>query len=1308
MTGAPIHRVFEAIATSSPTSVAITTEYETLTYGELNERAERIARYLRSRGVRQGTYVPLCMKRSAELILGMLGVLRAEGAYVPIDPGYPKERLRFILDEVDSPIVLAAAETVDLLPETGAAVICIDRDWRTIESVQDGFEGEQSGSGGTDPACVVFTSGSTGTPKGVIVPHGGIVDLVVDANYIDLGPSDRIAHISNVGFDAASFEIWGALLNGARLIIIPGRISSEPRELAAELQRHKISVLLLTTALFELLAAWNGAIFGGVRRLLVGGDVVNPKWMRRVLVSGQPPERLLHVYGPTECATFATVYLVTSVPEDAVRIPIGWPISKTTAYVLDGERKPVSIGTPGELCLAGPRLAKGYLNRPELTRDKFVHVLFDNGGSERIYRTGDLVRCLPDGSIEFMGRIDRQLKIRGYRVEPAEIESRLNAHPSIASSVVMARRDPSGQASLVAFFIVQENQPAPFPAELSAHLSVTLPDYMLPSVFVRKWEWPLSAHGKVDHGALLETLRADRDQGETASASASEQALRELCRKVIGKSFLGLDESLIAHGLHSLSAANLAWMIEEEFDVRLKLSEILNKPTIAGVLALLEERQNGNGEIPDPRLEVRTVRPHRIPLSFPQEQIWFLEKLHPHLNSYRFQSLLHCHGALDFGALEATLNQMVSRHEILRTLFVAEDDMPRQEIRPYVAFSLPLEDLRAWPADARQGQLDLLIHEELRRPFDSAAGPLIRWRLFQVDDNEFKLLHTEHHFLHDGWGYGILLGELYAIYKALSEKEDLPWDSSPTQFADFALWQREAMVSGAWDKQLGFWKKELAGCPPPPSLPSDRRMSVWRTFEGRQIRRPFPQAVWEELGRVCSRHGVTRFAWLHAAFQLFIHRYTGAEDFCVGSGFANRRDPRLRGMLGMVINTLPIRARFEGVNSFQELAQRASQALRKASDNQELPFERVVQEINPRREANANPFFNTCVGAYEDVFPHFQSDRLEITSDDALACGQVKFDLMALLVPSKSGCGENSSPKSRAPLVLWEFSTELFDVSTGVQMLDHFLHLAESSVRQPDAPIGRLPLMSRDEEERVLRLGRSPSPPLDDRRVDTVFDRVARSFPDRVAVEWEGGTLSYGELNERASRLARYLRAQGVANGVRVGLCMDRCAEMIIGMLGILKAGGTYVPLDPTYPSERLDFMRKDAEATLILSIERFAESIASLGIKVILLDRDQSLIESFPGEEIPDFSAPNDLAYVIFTSGSTGQPKGVVVSHRAIVRLVVNTNYVSLGPEDRVAHLSNVCFDAATFEIWGALLTGGCIVLIPENRGPRPPSFRR
>ncbi len=1093
-----------------------------------------------------------------------------------------------------------------------------------------------------------------------------------------------------LGFDAASFEI-GSLLNGAQLVIIPRRISSEPRELAAELRRRDISVLLLTTALFELMAAWDGGIFGGLRRLLVGGDVVNPQWMRRVLLSGRAPEQILHVYGPTECSTVATTFVVAEVAEDAARLPIGWPISSTTAYVLDSKRKPVPVGTPGELCLGGPRLAKGYLNRPELTREKFVQLSLENGRSERIYRTGDLVRSLPDGSIEFIGRIDRQMKIRGYRVEPAEIESRLNAHPAIAASVVMARRDLSGQASLVAFFIVGEGQPALSSAGLSAYLAVTLPDYMIPSAFVQKSEWPLSAHGKVDRDALLESLRTEHREEETAASNDSERALRELCRKVIGTSSIGLDESLIAYGLHSLSAANLAWMIEEKFQVRVRLSEILEKPSFGGLLALVEGKKHTDANGTDPRLEVRTVRPRAIPLSFPQEQIWFLEKLHPHLNSYRFQSLLHFRGALDVGVLEATLNRMVSRHEILRTVFLSEEEFPRQEIRPHVPFRLIPEDLRGMAEGVRQRELDRLIREELRRPFDLKAGPLIRWRLFQWDDNAFELLHTEHHFLHDGWGYGVFLAELYATYKALSGKKDVALSHALIQFADFALWQRDAMASGAWDHQLAFWQKELAGCPVPPTLPSDRLIGVPRTFAGSQIRRPFPQALWDELGSVCSREGVTRFAWIHAAFQLFVHRYTGAEDFCVGSGFANRRDPRLQKMLGMVINTLPIRARFAGVTTFRDLARRASQALRSASDNQELPFERVVQEMNPHRDANANPFFNTCIGAYEDAFPHFQTDRLEITSDDAIACGQVKFDLMALLIPPKHGSVDFA--RSAAPLVLWEFSTELFDVSAGERMLDHFLHLVESCVREPDGAVEGLSMMSERERNQVLAFGRGPvSPPECRKPVHRLFEDLAAVVPDDCAVVVGEEHLSYGELNLRANRLAKRLMARGCSPGSIVGVALPRGLDAIISFLAVLKAGGAYLPIDLREPADRIARLIELANARLVLTRSNASSKLPRLsgGAEVLVVDEPFVARE---GDPLPDVSS-DSAAYVLFTSGSSGIPKAVLVPHRAILRLVFGLSTISLGKSEVLLHFAPLNFDASTFEIWGALLQGAKLVI--------------
>ena len=747
--------------------------------------------------------------------------------------------------------------------------------------------------------------------------------------------------------------------------------------------------------------------------------------------------------------------------------------------------------------------------------------------------------------------MDRQVKIRGQLVEPAEIESCLNKHPAIASSVALTRRNLHGQSSLIGFFIPTAGQPVPSSAELAEYLAATLPDYMVPSLFVQRAEWPLSAHGKLDHDALLKSSEVSRRASDIVASSTSEATLRELCRRVLGTDSFGFDENLMANGLHSLSAVHLAWLIEEKFGVQLRLSEILDHPTVDRLVGLIERGVAADAAMMHPRMRHCSSRPESIPLAFAQEQVWFLERLHPNMRSYRFQSVLHCRGALDNGVLAVTLNQIVSRHEILRTVFVpGEDGVPRQEIREHVPFNLVVEDLRGVPNEDRQGRFEQLIDKELRRPFDLTRGPLIRWRLFQLEDEEFRLLHTEHHLLHDGWGYGVFLDELYSTYRLLSEETEVPLQAQPAQFADFALWQRAAMASGAWNDKLAYWTRELADCPPPPSLPSDRRTNGPRTFAGAQIRRRFPHELWEKLGQVCAADGVTRFAWILAAFQLFIRRYTGAEDFCVGSGFANRRDPHVQKMLGMVINTLPVRARFSGVATFRDFAERTFQTLRRASDNQEVPFERVVQEVNPDRDANANPFFNTCVGSYEDLFPYYRSDRLEITSEDAIACGQVKFDLMALLIPPKPDLLDGMA-RLPAPLILWEFSTELFNFSTGQRMLDQFLCLIESSVCDPEAHLSSLSMMDGEEHNRVLELSCGPATPSEcGMPVHRIFEAVVAKAPGNSAIAAGETSLSYGQLNVRSNQLARQLVGRGCSAGSLVVVALaprPRCNHLLSG-----------------------------------------------------------------------------------------------------------------------------------------------------------------
>ncbi|MEA2693150.1 MAG: hypothetical protein QOJ16_2537, partial [Acidobacteriota bacterium] len=1292
---ASLYSLFAGQAALRPDAVALVAEGpcpESVSYGGLAARAEGLARRLLGLGVTPGTRVGLCLDRSAERVMATLAILAAGAAYVPLDPSYPRERLDFLVRDSAAPLLLTMERLLPSLPEAGAVVVCLDRPASPALAAL----APVAAAGPPLPrvpaealAYVMYTSGSTGVPKGVAVPQRGVVRLVRGTGYARFGPGESLLQLAPYAFDAATLELWAALLHGGRAVMPPpGALSLA--ELEALVLRHGVSTLHLTAGLFHQAVDAGLSGFAGLSQLLAGGDALSAPHVARAAAE-LPGTRVLCCYGPTENTTFTAVHPADG-PLPAGTAPLGRPIANTWVHVLDRDLGPAPLGVPGELYAGGDGLAWGYLGRPDLTAERFLPNPCPRAAGERLYRTGDLARWRPGGWLEFLGRTDAQVKVRGFRVEPGEVEAALRTHPRVREAVVLVRGEAGEDRRLVAYVVAEEQESKSKEdgaADLPAYLRGRLPEHMVPAVFVLLPALPLTGHGKVDRRALARIVPA---AGETRPPRAGgaprtevEALLAGIWAEVLGVGRVGIEDDFFALGGHSLLATQVVSRLRQALGVELPLRRFFAAPTVAGlareVAALVAAAGRGAAvagagrRVPDPK--------EPLPLSFAQERLWFLDQLEPGSAAYNLPTALRLAGRLDPAVLAASLGRIVARHEALRTTFRAGLEGPYQAIAPALRLDLPGVDLGGLPDRAREAELARLAGEESRRPFDLAAGPLVRAALLRLAAEAHVLFLTFHHIVADAWSMGVLVRELGELYGKLAAGRPPRLPELPIQYADHALWQRRRLAGEALEREIAHWRQALAGLEPL-DLPLDRPRPVRRRGRGGLHRFALGPRLAAALGRLAREEGATLFMTLLAGLSALLARYAGQEDVAVGSAVANRTHRESEPLIGFFVNTLVLRADLAGDPGFRQALGRARQTALAAYAHQDLPFEKLVLALSPERDTSRTPLFQVFFALQNTPMepldlPGLRLEPMEMPAETA------KFDLALTL-------GETAEGLSGA----WSYDRDLFDATTVGRLNAHFERLLEAAVAQPDLPFWNLPLSSEAEREQLREWNDVPGTPAPAGCLHERFWAQAGRTPDAVALVWGGERLSQGALRERAARAARRLRRLGVGPEVRVGVFARRGPDLVAALLGVLAAGGAYVPLDPEYPAERLGFMLADSGASLVLAGPGLAERLPP-GAAPRLLDLGELWAPETRDDPGPSWSgvSPANLAYVIYTSGSTGRPKGVAIAHRsAAARIGWAAGAFGEGELDGVLAATSICFDLSVFELFVPLSWGGRVIL--------------
>jgi amino acid adenylation domain-containing protein/non-ribosomal peptide synthase protein (TIGR01720 family) len=1247
-----------------------------LTFAQLHTQANRLAHYLRDKGVGPDVCVAIAAERSPQLLVGLLAIIKAGGAYVPLDPDYPAERLAYMLKDSGVHLLLTQTALLDRVPSAeGVCVIAMD------SLHLDSWPTQPPGLhlDGDNLAYVIYTSGSTGQPKGVGNTHAALAERLqwMQATY-QLNDSDVLMQKAPISFDVSVWECFWPLITGCRLVLAGPGEHRDPHRIAQLVQAHGVTTLHFVPPLLQLFI--DEPLVPectSLRRLFSGGEALPAELRNRVLAQ-LPAVQLHNRYGPTETAINVTHWHCTA--DDGERSPIGRPLGNVICRVLDEQLNPLPAGVPGELCIGGIGLARGYLGRAGLTAERFVADPLGEAGA-RLYRSGDRARWSADGVLEYLGRLDQQVKLRGFRVEPEEIEARLLALDGIAQAVVLVR-----DAQLIGYYtahVALDEQ------DVKAALAAELPEYMVPAQLMRLDAMPLSPSGKLDRRALPAPVWQTREHIEPETPL--QQQIAAIWREVLGLAAIGLRDDFFALGGHSLLATQIISRTRQACDVELPLRTLFEASELgafAEQVGLIQASGQRNQQT-----AIATVdRSLPVPLSYSQQRMWFLWQMEPDSPAYNVGGMARLRGVLDVGRFEAALQALVMRHETLRTTFPSVDGVAYQKVSAQTGLRMDWQDMSALNEGEREQRLQRLADHEAHTPFNLETGPLLRACLVKAGEREHYLVLTLHHIVTEGWAMDIFARELSALYEAFIDERLSPLAPLPVQYLDYSVWQRQWLESGERQRQLDYWTAQLGNEHPLLELPGDRPRPPVQSHRGELYRFDLSDDLAARVRAFNAERGLTLFMTMTATLAVLLYRYSGQTDLRIGAPVANRIRPESEGLIGAFLNTQVLRCQLTGQMRVAELFEQVRHTVIEGQSHQDLPFDHLVEALQPPRSAAYNPLFQVMCNVQRWEFQ--QSRQLagmtvEYLANDARA---TKFDLNLEVtdLDHRLGC-------------CLTYSTDLFDEPRIARMAEHWRNLLEALIANPQQRLSELPLLSAT-EQRALQdsLGVEAGEHRLDQCLQQLFSQQALKRGDAPALTFAGVTLTYAELDARANRLAWMLRERGVGPQVRVGLALPRSLEMVIGLLAILKAGGAYVPLDPEYPLDRLHYMIEDSGIGLLLSDAAMFDALGELPASVACwcLEDDLPVLANYPAGELPFISLPQHQAYLIYTSGSTGKPKGVVVSHGEIaMHCQAVIERFGMRPDDCELHFYSINFDAATERLLVPLLSGAQVVLRAQGQ---------